>query len=141
MNDKTIGLSSNNVLFKKLRILIVDDEKKWQNFHKDAFINLFSNSSITVATSAEDALKILEKNNYHFDYITTDLQMENVNDFSCAGEWLLDKIKKTNKFNMSNVAIISASDNIDKLALKYKTKYIRKISALTSINSYINIVE
>ena len=59
-----------------MKILIVDDEKIWQQHHYSVLKNYLINSEFTFANSAKDAYEILQKSENKFNYIFADMQME-----------------------------------------------------------------
>ena len=123
-----------------MKILIVDDEKIWQQHHYSALKNYLINSEFTFANSAKDAYEILQKSENKFNYIFTDMQMEACSNYDYAGEWLIDNIKNLENCKMAKIIIISAAENIQEIAEKYKVDYIRKISTLSSEIIYQSVL-
>ncbi|MGD9580446.1 MAG: response regulator transcription factor [Vampirovibrionia bacterium] len=94
-------------------ILIADDEVCWLSSHKEiielSFSDLFE---LKFASSAKEAIEEAEK--IFPDLLITDLQMEIVEKASCAGEYLIKKLKSINE-NLK-VIIISGAPDIEMIA-------------------------
>ena len=117
-------------------ILIVDDVKGWRDFNSNVMFEIFGNDvNIETADSAKAAYDLLLQA-HSFDIIITDLQMED--DFSpkYAGEWLVEQIKSFNRYNNTNVIMISASYNIRHIAEVLEVKCIPKSTALKCLSAY-----
>lgn len=117
-------------------ILIVDDVKGWRDFNSNVMFEIFGNDvNIETADSAKAAYDLLLQA-HSFDIIITDLQMED--DFSpkYAGEWLIEQIKSFNRYNNTNVIMISASYNIRHIAEVLEVKCIPKSTALKCLSAY-----
>ncbi len=69
------------------KILVVDDEEEFRNVYK--LMLQYKGYEVTLASSGEECLKLLEENNY--DLVVTDLKMEGMD-----GIELLKKIKDNN---------------------------------------------
>ena len=122
------------------RILIVDDVLGWRTFHRNAILEIFDkNEEIEFLTtsSAREAYDILLQNtSAPFDYILTDMQMEE--DFlpKYAGEWLIEQIKTFECYNNTKVIIISSAYNIKEIAKFYDVNCIPKPTATTCLSAY-----
>ena len=117
-------------------ILIVDVVKGWRDFNSNVMFEIFGNDvNIETADSAKAAYDLLLQA-HSFDIIITDLQMED--DFSpkYAGEWLIEQIKSFNRYNNTNVIMISASYNIRHIAEVLEVKCIPKSTALKCLSAY-----
>jgi DNA-binding NtrC family response regulator len=102
----------------KNKILIVDDTNAWLMFHSTLIKELYGNLfEITLANSARNGLEQIKKNiNEPFSLIMTDLQMETDFEPKLAGEWLVERIKKIDKYNRVPIVIISGMYNIEHTA-------------------------
>lgn len=121
------------------KALIVDDVKGWQDFHYNVLMEIFSNDiEIETANSASSAYDILlqEKD---FDFILTDLQMEDDYAPKYAGEWLVEQIKAFNAYKNTKIVIISASYNVRFIAETLGVKCIPKSTALKCFSAYQEI--
>lgn len=121
-------------------ILIVDDVKGWRDFNSNVMFEIFGNDvNIETADSAKAAYDLLLQA-HSFDIIITDLQMED--DFSpkYAGEWLVEQIKSFNRYNNTNVIMISASYNIRHIAEVLEVKCIPKSTALKCLSAYKEVL-
>ena len=119
------------------RLLIVDDQLGWRNFHTGAINELSKEISIETAESAEEAYsKILENSKTPYDVIITDMQMEENYAPKMAGEWLIEQIKTLNSYYKTKIIIISASPKIKQIAESYNVDFIPKRVAVTSILPY-----
>ena len=123
-----------------MKILIVDDEKRWQLHHYSALKQFLINSDFTFANSAKEAYEILQNYENKYDYIFTDMQMEACTNYDYAGEWLIDNIKSLENCKKTKIIIISATENIQEIADKYDVDYIRKISTLSSAAIYQSVL-
>lgn len=111
-----------------MKILIVDDSQKWVEWHKSAVIEVFENNiEIETANSARKGVeKLTAAIDSPYDVIFTDMQMEP--DFLplYAGEWFIKQIKFFNEYKNTKIIIVSAANNIRRIAEKYGTGYIPK---------------
>lgn len=117
-------------------ILIVDDIKGWRDFNSNIMQEIYGNNiNIETADCAKAAYDLLLQS-HPFDIIITDLQMEN--DFApkYAGEWLVEQIKSFNRYNNTNIIMISASYNIRHIADDLEVKCIPKSTALKCLTAY-----
>lgn len=108
----------------KKRILIADDEVCWLSSHKEvlelSFLDMFE---IEFASSAKEALSVVDENIP--DLLITDLQMETVENESCAGEYLIKKIKQ--KYDTVKIIIVSGAPDIETIAERNNVeKYVPK---------------
>ena len=120
------------------RILIVDDQAGWRNFHTGAINEVLGEQvSIEMADCAKEAYsKILENNKTPYDVIITDMQMEDNYAPKMAGEWLIEQIQTLNSYYKTKIIIISASPKIKLIAETYNVDYIPKRVVTTSILAY-----
>ena len=124
------------------RILIVDDQASWRNFHLNAVKEVLNDSQTETAESATQAYsKILENNKTPYDIIITDMQMEIDYEPKMAGEWLIEQIKTLNSYYKTKIIIISASPKIRQIAEFYNVDYIPKRVAVTSILPYEELLK
>ena len=117
------------------KVLIVDDVKGWIKFNSDIIRELFEDIDITTASSATEAYNILLQG-AEFDIIITDLQMEESFSPKYAGEWLVEQIRTFNRYDSTNVVMISASYNIRQIANSLGVECIPKSTALKCISAY-----
>ncbi len=121
-----------------IRILITDDIDGWLKFHANVLKSILGHDLIIdFAYSAwEGYNKVLENNNTPYDYILTDLQMENDYEPKYAGEWFVEQIKALKNFYNTKIIIISATYNIRQIAENLGVYYIPKSVARVSIDAY-----
>lgn len=120
-----------------MKILIVDDIEGWINYHKNILTNLFPDSENFEAKSAKEAYDLLlEHNDFPFDLILTDMQMEEDFEPKYAGEWFLEQIKSLKNYSKTKVVIISATYNIEQIAKIHNVNYIRKQTARNFPDAY-----
>lgn len=128
----------------KKRILIADDEVCWLSSHKEILDASFSDMfEIDFVSSAEEALQAVNDNVP--DLLITDLQMEEVENESCAGEYLIKKIKQ--KYHNVKIIIVSGAPDIEKIAERNSAeKYVPKwalmnypIALEMSVSEVLNI--
>ena len=125
-----------------MKILVVDDVKGWRDYHSKIMNDLFSSAEIYTADSAKDAYSLLlGHNNFPFDIILTDMQMETDYEPDYAGEWLIKEIKKLKNYYKTKIVIISAAYNINYIAQNYGVDYIRKSTARAFPDSYKFLVD
>ncbi len=112
----------------KKRILITDDSKSWLMYNAELINQLYGETvEINLAQSASEAMEIINSSeNNPFSLIITDLQMESDYEPLCAGEWLIEEIKKNKKYQTVPIIIISAMSTIKNTAEKYNAEYIPK---------------
>ncbi|MCM1003887.1 MAG: response regulator [Candidatus Gastranaerophilales bacterium] len=104
-------------MFKKMKILIVDDIEGWREYHKKIVSEIFEEAEIVLAESAREGYdKLMEYNNAPFDIIITDLQMESDFEPQYAGEWFIEQIKGFKAYLNTKVVIISGAYNIKHIA-------------------------
>ncbi|MBQ7125979.1 response regulator [bacterium] len=119
------------------RILIVDDQKSWRDFHRNIILGLFDDAVICTADSARAGYDfLLSENEKPFDIIITDMQMENDFEPKYAGEWFIEQIKTFKSFDKTKIVIISATYDIKSIAENYSVEYIRKSTALNFPDAY-----
>lgn len=124
-------------MFKKMKILIVDDVKGWRDYHSAIISDMFDEVEIQTADSARSAYdKLFENNNEPFDIILTDMQMENDFEPKYAGEWFVEQIKSFKNYAKTRIVIISATYNISTIAEHYGVEYLRKSTARNFPDSY-----
>lgn len=118
------------------RALVVDDIKGWREFHSSVLMQIFPNNiEIKTAESATQAYDIL-LNEQDFDFILTDLQMEDDYAPKYAGEWLVEQIKSFKCYRNTKIIIISATFNIRHIAELLGVNCIPKSTATKCISSY-----
>lgn len=110
------------------KILIVDDSKKWVDYHKSIIEELYPDQfEIECAYSAKEGFdKITLNIDNPYNIILTDMQMET--DFAplYAGEWFIKQIQSFKEYLNTKIIIISATSNIKFIAEKYNVNYIPK---------------
>ena len=122
-----------------MKILIVDDSEKWILFHKTAIQEIFDNKVlIETANSASQGIeKITASLDEPYTFILTDMQMESNYLPLYAGEWLIKQIQFFKEYKNTKIIIISATNNIARIAEKYNVDYIPKYKC-NDINEYCN---
>ena len=120
------------------RILIVDDEKGWRDYHSSVINKILKcNYKIDFAESAEAGYNLLIQNiNNPYDVIFTDLQMEANYAPLMAGEWFINQIKSFPQYTNSKIVLISASYKIKYIADNLGVEYIPKTVARQDILQY-----
>lgn len=124
------------------KFLIVDDIKGWQNFHINAVKTILGDNLIidTADSGMEGYNKILENNTSPYDFIFTDLQMENDFEPKYAGEWFAEQIKSLPNYYITRIVIISATYNIRQIAESLGVFYIPKSVARTTLDAYREVL-
>lgn len=121
------------------RALIVDDMAGWRSFHSNVLREIFKDDiEIETADSASCAYDILLQQK-DFDFIITDLQMEEDYSPKYAGEWLVEQIQTFNCYKTTKVVMISASYNIKQIAETHGVLCIPKSTATTCLSAYEEI--
>ena len=120
------------------KILIVDDQVGWLEFHSKAVHEILgADVSIDKAPSAQEGYaKLLENSKNPYNYLLTDLQMEDDYAPLLAGEWLVRQARNLLSSYKTKIIIISASPRIRQIAENYNVFYIKKSSAAVSIAIY-----
>ena len=123
------------------RALVVDDIKGWRDFHSSVLIQLFpDNIEIETAESATKAYDIL-LNERVFDFIITDLQMEDDYAPKYAGEWFVEQIKSFKCYKDTKIVIISASYNVRHIAELLGVNCIPKSTATKCFSAYEEVFQ
>ena len=120
------------------RILIAEDSKEWQRFHKTLLDN-YDKAQVeyTIASCAKEALEIARNNiDMPFDLLLSDLQMETDYLPEFAGEWFIKNLKDINAYKNRPIVIISAAYNIAFIASNLCVGYLSKRSLVANPNSY-----
>ena len=122
-----------------MKILIVDDSEKWVLFHKIAIQEIFDNKVVieTANSASHGVEKIALSIDEPYDYILTDMQMESNYLPMFAGEWFIKQIQFFKEYKNTKIIIISATDNIARIAEKYGVDYIPKYRC-NDIREYCN---
>lgn len=110
------------------KILIVDDTRSWQIFHKDLIQQLYGDMfEFHYASSAREGYQLVLQNaDSPFDIILTDLQMEFDYEPKLAGEWLVENIKNIYSYSSTHIVIISGMYNIETIAKQLNVECISK---------------
>ena len=125
------------------KLLIVDDQEAWITFNT-ARANEILGKDVTIHTalSANEAYNLLLENILNpYDYIITDLQMEEDYVPKAAGEWLIEQAKGMSFYEKTNIIIVSAAQFIDHIAERLDVNYIRKQDATVSKDSYNKLIK
>lgn len=127
---------------KPKKVLIADDQEAWRNFNSQAVYSILGEKIyIDAVSSAKEAYdKIFENFTEPYDFILTDMQMEDEYLPKMAGEWLIEQVKPLPQYLNTKIIIISAAMNIERIAENYSVDYIRKATAAASIDSYAEIL-
>ena len=123
------------------KILIVDDIKAWQDYHKQVLKNIYNNAEFYTADCAKDGYqKLLEHNNSPFDIIITDLQMELDFEPKHAGEWFVEQIKELKNYYRTKIIIISGTSSIRPIAENLNVDCIPKSTAVNFPEAYDSVL-
>ena len=125
------------------KFLIVDDQQAWITFNT-AIVNEILGKDVTIHTalSANEAYNLLLENILNpYDYIITDLQMEDSFTPKTAGEWLIEQAKGMSFYAKTNIIIVSAAPFIDHIAERLDVNYIRKQDATVSKDLYNKFIK
>lgn len=119
-----------------MRILIADDSFDWLKIHAVTINGINSDIEIVSANSAFEAFEIYKQNfqDEPFDYVITDLQMEDNYEQLLAGEWLVQEIQSL-KYEQK-IMIVSSQFNIEQIADSYNVDYYSKRSIIANITDY-----
>ena len=124
------------------KILVVDDQEGWRRFNSEAvFAVLGKDIILDIASSAEEGLRrYMESKTMPYNYLLTDMQMENNHSPLMAGEWLIEQVQNLNYSFKTKIIIISAAPMIKYIAEKYNVDYISKQNATISIEPYKELI-
>jgi CheY-like chemotaxis protein len=110
-----------------MRFLVADDGYDWVKFHSQNIKNAMPHAQIDIAMSGFDALNMaLKQDENYYDIILSDMQMEDVEDESYAGIWLIKRLLASGKCKNTKIIIISAVYNIKEVAKNLNVNYISK---------------
>ena len=125
------------------KVLIVDDVKGWRDYNSQIVDEIFnSDVEIYTADCAQKAYDlIVENNEAHFDYVITDLQMENDFEPKYAGEWLVEQVQLLKNYKNTKIILISATYNIRAIATGYNVECIPKSTALKCFSTYQDLLK
>ena len=125
------------------KLLIVDDQQAWITFNT-AIVNDILGEGVVIHTalSANEAYNLLLENILNpYDYIITDLQMEDSYAPKTAGEWLIEQAKGMSFYEKTNIIIVSAAPFIDHISERLDVNYIRKQDATVSKDLYNKFIK
>lgn len=125
------------------KFLIVDDQQAWITFNT-AIVNDILGEDVVIHTalSANEAYNLLLENILNpYDYIITDLQMEDSYAPKTAGEWLIEQAKGMSFYEKTNIIIVSAAPFIDHISERLDVNYIRKQDATVSKDLYNKFIK
>lgn len=120
------------------RILIAEDSKEWQRFHKTLLDN-YDKAQVeyTIASCAKEALDIAKNSiDKPFDLVLSDLQMEADYLPEFAGEWFIKNLKHINEYFNVPIVVVSAAYNIAFVASNLGTDYLSKRSLVSNPDAY-----
>ena len=125
-----------------IKVLIVDDQAGWRNFHNSVIQEILPNDTlIDLASSAHEGYeKLLENADNQYDYMITDMQMEDDYAPKMAGEWLIEQAYTIKSCSAMKIIIISASPKIKMIAEQYGVFYISKSNAVISLDVYKELI-
>lgn len=125
------------------KVLIVDDVKGWRDYNSQIVEEIFnSNVEIHTADCAQKAYDlVVENNETPFDYVITDLQMENDFEPKYAGEWLVEQVQLLKNYKNTKIILISATYNIRAIATSYNVECIPKSTALKCFSIYQDLLK
>lgn len=120
------------------KVLIADDVSGWRDFNTRVVSSIINGEiQIDTCKSAGEAYnKILENNDYPYDVVITDLQMEDDYAPKHAGEWLIEQIKMLPNYYKCKIIMISASGSIRLIAENLGVDFIPKSTAIKCISAY-----
>ena len=124
------------------KVLVVDDQNGWRNFNSKTVYEILGNDIIldTASCAKEGYSKLLESKENPYDFLLTDMQMEN--DFYplMAGEWLIEQAQNLSFCYKTKIIIISATANIRLIAGHYNVDCIPKSVAATSLEPFKELI-
>ena len=125
------------------KILIVDDQAAWVAFNTSIVKDILGDEiTIHTASSGTEAYNLLLENILQpYDYILTDLQMEEDYSPKAAGEWFVEQAKEMSFYDNTKIIIISAAPFITHIAERLGVNYIRKQDATVSKDFYIENIK
>lgn len=125
-----------------IKVLIADDQSAWINFNKRAVHEILGdNIEIHTASTAQEGYNLLLENMLQpYDYILTDMQMEDEYYPKMAGEWLIEQAKTLAQYQNTKIIIISASNGIKQIADGLGVYCIPKSVAAATLESYKEIL-
>ncbi|MDD3420595.1 MAG: response regulator [Candidatus Gastranaerophilales bacterium] len=116
-----------------MRFLVVDDSYDWLKFHRDNIRITMPEAQIELAASAYEGLKkVQEHDANYYDFILSDMQMEDVDSEIYAGIWFIKQVLGSKKAEKSKIIVISAVYNISEVARNLNVNYISKSSLISS---------
>jgi CheY-like chemotaxis protein len=90
-------------------------------------------AQIELAASAYEGLKkVQEHDANYYDFILSDMQMEDVDSEIYAGIWFIKQVLGSKKAEKSKIIVISAVYNISEVARNLNVNYISKSSLISS---------
>ncbi|WP_050929001.1 response regulator [Aestuariivita boseongensis] len=121
-----------NHVKKKTRVLAVDDEPSILELLKTA-LNALGTYDVTTASSVDDAIQTLERQEKPFDCLLLDIQMPDVNGITFCAE--LRKITEYRKTPIIMLTAMSDRDYIDRAFAAGATDYLTKPFDLLELRS------
>lgn len=124
------------------KFLIVDDQSAWVTFNAAIVNEIMNNDTlIHTASSALEAYNLLLENILNpYDYIITDLQMEDDYSPKAAGEWLVEQAKNMSFYEKTKIIIVSAAPFINHIAESLNVDCIHKQDAAVSKDLYKKLI-
>lgn len=123
------------------RILVVEDSREWQKFHKTMLDESIDGEYyLRIASCAREGIEILEAEE-PFGLIFSDLQMETEFLPELAGEWFVKNAKQSEKTQKTKIVLVSATYNIGFIAVKLGVDYLSKRTVINFPDSYISMVK
>lgn len=127
----------------KKKVLIVDDTLSWVKFNQNLIETFYPKIfDITTVQTAWDArLAAIENLDIPYDLIITDLQMENFENDTLAGEWLIKQIKGFKEYKNTKFLIISGMPTIKHVAERNNVAFISKPRLVSNNNALRMVIE
>ncbi len=127
----------------KKKVLIVDDTLSWVKFNQNLIETFYPKIfDITTVQTAWDArLAAIENLDIPYDLIITDLQMENFENDTLAGEWLIKQIKGFKEYKNTKFLIISGMSTIKHVAERNNVAFISKPRLVSNNNALRMVIE
>jgi response regulator of citrate/malate metabolism len=125
------------------KVLIVDDQQAWISYNSAIVTDILGNNTIihTANSGLEGYNLLLENILQPYDFILTDLQMEDDYLPKTAGEWLVEQAKGMSFYAKTKIIIISAAPFINHIAEGFNVDYIRKQEATVSKELYNDLIK
>ena len=141
---KTLEHYMQNIMEKRIKILLVEDNPGDADLAKEAFANGEFDVELTVAKDGEAAIRFLEHQGEFIHVAIPDIIILDLNLPRLNGLEVLEKIKHDERFMRIPVVILSSSDSAEDIRKSYESYancYIRKPFDYRNYESVVRSIE